>query len=125
MNEQNPQVEQSANDTVEKINESAVRDILVAAHEMRRIAERLLQDSAAIIAELKSIESGTDIDYACGSFGSSLEVCTDNLSRQKARVELAKHYHDHLQTLSTVYGRNVCGMPLVERAKETIAIHAE
>lgn len=125
MNAQNTLVEQAASDRVEKINESTVRDILVAAHEMRRVAERLIKDSASIIAEMQKIETGLDIHHACRKIGASLESCKDNLSRQKDRVELAKNYHDHLDTLSAVYGRNVCGMPLVEQAKETIANHAK
>jgi hypothetical protein len=119
------EVETNANNTVEKINESAMRDILVAAQNMKHVAERLLSAHAALMKEIKEVECGTDIQYACWSICSTLTTANDTLSRELARVELARHYHEHLTTLSTVYGRNVCGLPLVERAKETIAIYAE
>jgi hypothetical protein len=119
------EVETNANNTVEKINESAMRDILVAAQNMKHVAERLLSAHAALMKEIKEVECGTDIQYACWSICSTLTTANDTLGRELERVELARHGHEHLTTLSTVFGRNVCGLPLVERAKETIAIYAE
>jgi Holliday junction resolvasome RuvABC ATP-dependent DNA helicase subunit len=109
---------------VEKINAEAIKEILVAADDMKRLAERLLKEHNEIMEQVHAIKTTSDIHHVVNNTCSSLEVVDSTLARTEERAKSASQTHAQINVLSLVLSSNFYGMPLVERAKECIEIYS-
>ena len=120
----NNEIQNTANLRVEKINAEAIKELLIAANDMKRSAERLLKEHKEILEQIEAIKTTSDIHHAVNNACSSLEVVASTLARTQERAKAASHTHAQINVLCLVLGDNFYGMPLIERAKEAIEIYS-
>ena len=118
------EIQDAANLRVEKINAEAIKEILLAANDMKRAAERLLKEHNEIMEQINAIKTTGDIHHVVNNTCSSLEVVISSLARTQERAKAASQTHAQINVLSLVLSSNFAGMPLVERAKEVIEIYS-